>query len=72
VLNATGAYRAGDRWEPALDVAGTWLLVLALAVLLGWAERPLPIRRRGRTAPSRDYAFEGNVVADLPAVDDRA
>ena len=86
VLDATGAYRAGDRWEPVLDLTGTWVLVLTLVVLLGWAERPmsLPLRRRRVASRRRDYVFEGNVVvegnvvlegnvaADHQAVDERA
>ncbi len=62
VLGSTGAYSADDSWEPAIDVATTWVLLLSVVVLLGWAERPLRLRRRS-VPPPAEYVFEGNVAA---------
>ena len=62
VLGSTGAYGVvEDGWARLLTVAATWVLLLSVVVLLGWAERPLRLRRRSG-APV-DYVFEGNVAA---------
>jgi hypothetical protein len=59
VLDAVGAYGVvADRWAPLLTVAAMWVLLLCVAVLLGWAERPLRLRRTKK----RRYVFEGNVA----------
>lgn len=71
LLDSIGAYGADDRWEPLMEVGATWMVILTVAVVLGWAERSLWSRRR-RGVPSRDFVFEGNVAAALGAADDRA
>jgi hypothetical protein len=71
LLGSIGAYGADDRWAPLMMFGATWAVVLAAAVVLGWAERPLRWRRR-RGVPTRDFVFEGNVAADRRAVDDMA
>ena len=73
VLDTIGAYGVvGGRLAPLLTWATAWVLLFSLAVLLGWAERPLlPARRRRRVAPPREFVFEGNVVAEQPALDER-
>jgi hypothetical protein len=60
-------------YEPPAWVgpATPWLLLLGVVLTLGWAERLGALARRRRRAPTREYVFEGNVVADPARADVR-
>lgn len=66
VLDYIGAYDAGDGWAPVMDLVGTWVLVLALVLTVGWVEKFADLfwRRPFRRRPAREYVFEGNLVAE--------